>query len=245
MNGWPATARPSDLAKLAAVNKDRRASIPSHPDNHRSREEPLLPNSLAQKSAPSRAQSAENAADFDIHEWTKAISRGDEAAFTRFYDQYSLRLYRYLLVLGKGNEAEASEVLQTVVIKLAKRFRVFDDETRMWHWLCRLAQNSYVDLWRAKRRDERLVPLQDQLHHAESSQKFPEEHVLAAGLDHSLEQLDEEDRELMRAVYVDRRPLQELANATGQTYKAVESRLARLRRKLKTNLLNFLRHENR
>jgi RNA polymerase sigma factor (sigma-70 family) len=64
-------------------------------------------------------------------------------------------------------------------------------------------------------------------------------------LHHALEQLTAEERELLRAAYVDERQLQELADASGQTYKAVESRLARLRRKLKTNLLNHLRHEER
>jgi RNA polymerase sigma-70 factor (ECF subfamily) len=245
MNGWPGTARPSALAKLAALNQDHRATIPLHPETERSGAETLIPKTLEQEPGTSQADPIEGAAELDIREWTKAIGRGDEAAFTRFYDQYSLRLYRYLLVLGKGNEAEASEVLQTVVIKLAKRFRVFDDEGRMWHWLCRLAQNAYVDLWRSQRRDQRLLPLQDHMQDTEIKEKSPQEHVLAAGLDHALEQLEEKERELMRAVYVDRRPLQELANATGQTYKAVESRLARLRRKLKTNLLSFLRHENR
>jgi DNA-directed RNA polymerase specialized sigma24 family protein len=43
---------------------------------------------------------------------------------------------------------------------------------------------------------------------------------------------------------VDERTLQELADASGQTYKAVESRLARLRHKLKTKVLNLLRHES-
>jgi DNA-directed RNA polymerase specialized sigma24 family protein len=52
-----------------------------------------------------------------------------------------------------------------------------------------------------------------------------------------------EELELMRAAYVDERPLQELADASGQTYKAVESKLGRLRRKLKSNLLRELTRE--
>jgi DNA-directed RNA polymerase specialized sigma24 family protein len=43
---------------------------------------------------------------------------------------------------------------------------------------------------------------------------------------------------------VDERPLQGLADELGQTYKAVESRLARLRQKLKERVLENLRHEN-
>ncbi len=177
----------------------------------------------------------------DLRELTEAICRGDEAAFTLFYDLYSLRLYKHLLVLAKGNEEEAREVLQTVVVKLVKRFKVFDEERRMWGWLCQLARNAYVDLCRAHRREQRFVPLWE--HQAELVEPRDEEHRLSASLHHALEHLTAEEQELMRAAYVDERPLQELASASGWTYKALESRLGRLRRKLKKTILNHLRHE--
>ena len=60
----------------------------------------------------------------------------------------------------------------------------------------------------------------------------------------ALAALQPEECELMHAAYVDKRPLRELAGESGQTYKAVESRLARLRLKLKEQLLRNLRHEN-
>lgn len=178
----------------------------------------------------------------EVRQLTKAIRAGDGAAFTRFYDLYSLRLYKHLLVLAKGDEGEAREVLQTVVVKLAKRFKVFDEERRLWSWLCRVARNSYVDLCRARQRDRRFVPLEE---HQELAEPCADEHRLAASLHRALEQLTAEERELMRAAYVDERPLQELAQASGRTYKAVESRLSRLRQKLKANLLQHLRHEER
>jgi RNA polymerase sigma-70 factor (ECF subfamily) len=191
--------------------------------------------------APFQAQAAAAGPVADLRQLTKAICRGDEAAFTQFYDLYSWRLYRHLLVLAKGDEGEAREVLQTVVVKVAKGFKVFEEERRLWGWLCRVARNSYVDLCRARRRDQRFVPLEE--HRPELVEGRDEEHRLSESLHHALEQLTAEERELMRAAYVDERPLQELAGASGQTYKAVESRLARLRRKLKITLLNHLRHE--
>src|SRR6476659_9081463 len=56
-----------------------------------------------------------------LRELTAAIRHGDEAAFTRFYNLYSFRLYKYLLVIAKGNELEAREVLQIVVLKFATK----------------------------------------------------------------------------------------------------------------------------
>jgi len=177
----------------------------------------------------------------DLRDLTQAICRGDEAAFTQFYDLYSLRLYKHLLVLTRGNEAEAREVLQTVVVKLAKKFQVFDEERRMWAWLCRLARNAYVDFCRARQREQRFVPLMED--QAELAGPRNEEQRLSASLERALEQLTAEEQELMRAAYVDERPLDELAKASGRTYKAVESQLGRLRGKLKKTMLNDLRHE--
>ena len=222
MNGLQSTARLPGLVTLVAQKSLGAAALLQA----RSVEEDLAGTDAA---APS------------LKELTKAICRGDEAAFTRFYDLYSLRLYKQLLVMAKGNEREAREVLQTVVVKLAGRFKVFDEERRLWGWLSRLARNSYIDLCRARQRERRFVSLEE--HPAELAELRDGENRLSASLRHALEQLTAEERELMRSAYVDERPLQELADARGQTYKAVESRLARLRLKLKTNLLNHLRHE--
>jgi len=142
--------------------------------------------------------------------WTRLIKRGDERAFTGFYELYSLRIYKYLLVLARGNELDAREVLQTVMLKTARRFKVFDEEPLLWAWLARLSRNAYVDLCR---------------------------------MGQVMEQLDPHERELIRAAYLDEQPLQSLADESGQTYKAIESRLGRLRLKIKTRLLNYLRHE--
>lgn len=231
MNGLPLTAGHPDWGALAA-------------DDLRHRDEAAgVVRELRQNVAALPSDSAACSAGTDLKELTKAICRGEEAAFAQFYDRYHLRLYKYLLVLAGGNEADAREVLQTVVVKLAKRFKVFDEERRLWGWLCRLARNAYVDLCRARRRDQRFVPLED--HKPELLELREGEHRLSESLHHALEQLTAEERELMRAAYVDERSLQELANASGQTYKAVESRLARLRRKVKTNLLSHLRYEER
>src|SRR5437867_430884 len=97
----------------------------------------------------------------ELRELTAAIRQGDEQAFTRFYDLYSLRLYKYLLVLAKGDETEAREVLQTVVVKLARKMQAFDEERRFWAWMCRLARNAFVDRCRSRRGDNRFVSLEE------------------------------------------------------------------------------------
>ena len=176
-----------------------------------------------------------------LRKMTTAIRRGEEEAFTRFYDLYSLRLYKYLLVLARGDESEAREVLQTVVVKIAKNMEVFDNEGRLWTWLCRLARNAFVDRCRARRRDRRFVALEElplELQEMEGA-----DDRLAHCVTRVLEGFTAEEGELLRAAYIDERPLQALADEAGQSYKALESRLGRLRKKLKESLLKGLRDE--
>ena len=174
---------------------------------------------------------------------TRAVRRGDAEAFSRFYDLYSFRLYKYPFVLAQGDENQAKEVCQAVLIKLTKRFKVFDDERQLWAWLTTLTRNAFIDHCRAQQRRNRLVSL-DALPAAVGIERDPE-HRLAELLRENLASLPPEERELIQAAYVDERPLQELADESGQTYKALESRLGRLRYKLKERLLENLRHENR
>ncbi len=183
----------------------------------------------------------EAAAAEGLRALTGSICRGDEAAFARFYDLYSFRLYKFLLVLARGDQNEAREVCQAVMIKLARRFAVFDEEQRLWAWLRTLCKNAFIDHCRARVRQRRLVSLEELA--PEPRGEEAAEHHLAGILRDALAELQPDERELMQAAYVDERSLQELADASGQTYKAVESRLARLRHKLKTQVLNQLRHE--
>ena len=176
-----------------------------------------------------------------VREMTDAIRGGNEEAFTKLHDLYSLRLYKYLLVLTKGDELEAREALQIVFVKLARKMEVFDEERRLWAWMCRLTRNVFLDRYRSRRRDARLVSL-DQL--PLESEARESETALSHSLKAALGLFAPEDAELLRAAYIDDRPLQELADEAGQSYKAMESRLGRLRRKLKEAVFENLRHEN-
>ncbi len=176
-----------------------------------------------------------------LRKMTAAIRRGDEEAFTRFHDLYSLRLYKYLLVVAKGDDTQAREVLQTVIVKVARNMEVFENEGRLWSWLCRLARNAFVDRCRALRRETRFITLEGLS--LEQTETAGADGRLAHCMTQALDAFTSEESELLHAAYIDERPLQELADEAGQTYKALESRLGRLRRKLKDLLLKGLRDE--
>jgi RNA polymerase sigma-70 factor (ECF subfamily) len=178
-----------------------------------------------------------------VRELTEAVRAGHEDSFTQLHGLYSLRLYKYLLVLTKGDELEAREVLQIVFVKVARKMELFDEERRLWSWLCRLTRNVFVDRYRSRRsRDARNVSL-DQL--PLESAAGGSQTQLSHSLQTALEMFAVDDAELLRAAYIDERPLQELADEAGQSYKALESRLGRLRKKLKETVFRNLRDENK
>ena len=204
----------------------------------------FLAMTLPEDAAPPRSRDAparRDAGTVNLETLTRAVRAGDATAFARFYDLYSLRIYKHLLVLAHGDESAAREVFQTVAIKLAKKIEIFDDERPLLAWLQRVAHNAFIDYWRTRQREARNVPLAEPADEPCSVESADPR--LHDALRQALEGCDAEERELLCAFYIDGRPLAELARQSGQSYKALESRLARLRRKVRQQFLLNLRHE--
>lgn len=178
----------------------------------------------------------------DIHSLTKGIRRGEEAAFSQFHDLYSFRIYKRLLLLTQGNEDSAREICQRVIIKLARRFEVFQEETALWSWLCRVIKNEFIDHLRSNKRRSTDLPLE--AIPSELLESGKTDSALIEPLHRALEELAPIDRELLQSFYVDEQSTQHLASEMGTTPKAIESRLARLRHKVKASLLKYLHNEN-
>ncbi len=174
---------------------------------------------------------------------TRRLAVGDEAAFREFHDRYFDRLYEFLLVLSRGQVAEAQEMLQETLLRVARYARPFEQEDIFWRWLKMVARSAARDAARKQRRYLNLLrnyllrwlPIRDA---GESGADVR----LGDLLEQSLETLDPESRHLLEGKYVHGFSVRELAAETGLTEKAVESRLLRLRRQLREELLRQLRH---
>ena len=89
----------------------------------------------------------------DVTALTKAIVRGDEGAFNVFYREYSPRIYRFLVVVSRGDEAVCRELHQAVMIKAARKIKVFTDAAQLWAWLTAVARNEWRDVCRKRARE--------------------------------------------------------------------------------------------
>ncbi|MBI4295535.1 MAG: sigma-70 family RNA polymerase sigma factor [Chloroflexi bacterium] len=74
----------------------------------------------------------------------------DEAAFTRLYEQYSVKIYRYVVV-KVGNSMEAEDITQQVFLNAFRSLPSFKWKGQPFSsWLFRIAHNQIVDYLRKK-----------------------------------------------------------------------------------------------
>lgn len=180
----------------------------------------------------------------DLVTLTRGLAAGGDDAFREFHRCYFDRLYRLLLVLCRGEETEARDALQDTLCRVARHARPFDREDVFWCWLVALARSAVRDAGRKRHRYWKL--LADYARRWLPVQRDPgpdPDHRLDTLLSACLEELEPTDRALVEGKYFSRLSVGELARQTGVSKRAVESRLFRLRRQLRTQMLRRLREE--
>jgi RNA polymerase sigma-70 factor, ECF subfamily len=170
---------------------------------------------------------------------TVRLARGDEAAWRDFHARYFDRLHRYLLTVAHGHEDAAADALQATFSKAVRHVHRLEEEPQLWRWLALIARGALIDLARKNSRYHAVLARFSEERSAESVADDEWKELLPE----SLAKLPPEDRALLAARYEAGTSLGELAAAQGTTPKAVESRLARIRARLKT-WLTRARSEN-
>jgi RNA polymerase sigma factor (sigma-70 family) len=177
-----------------------------------------------------------------IVQLTTGLARSDEAAFCEFHARYFDRLYRFLLVVCRGQEDEAGEAVQQTFLRVARYARPFPSEEVFWSWLTTLARSSARDAGRKKRRYAALLQrLASPWWQSALISPGTEDSRLRELVAETLEELPAQERRLVIGKYLDGESVRELSSLTGLTEKAVEARLFRLRRNLRDRLLEKLR----
>jgi RNA polymerase sigma factor (sigma-70 family) len=166
----------------------------------------------------------------DAKALTEAIVHGDEAAFNAFYQEYSARIYRMLLVVTRGNEFTSRELHQAVMIKAARKIKVFETHAQVWAWLAVVTRNEWKDLCRRRAR-EPMPALRDGLQAEESAGTSIGQ--TSEILKEALGELSEAERDLVESFYLDEVSHADFARRSGRTVKAVQCALARVRRRLR------------
>jgi RNA polymerase sigma-70 factor (ECF subfamily) len=201
-----------------------------------------------QSSEPRSAPVGEDPRELpDITALTRRMTEGDEMAWRTFYDACFDRLWRYLLVVAAGNEDAAREALQATLLRVTRHIKVFRDENSFWSWLTVLARSAFADETKKRRRyflflDRFTRHTNVELDGADERQT---DERLKSLLERHVALLPPDERNLVEQKYFARRAVREIADELHMTEKAVESKLSRVRKKLKDAVLAELNNESR
>jgi RNA polymerase sigma factor (sigma-70 family) len=156
-----------------------------------------------------------------------------------------------------ADEADAEDILQDVFYEFVEAYRLMKPIEQAGAWLFRVARNRIIDLFRKRRTDPlraeptvvdngELLKLEDLLPSPDSGPEAAfARNLFFAELDHALEELPEEQREVFIAHELEGRSFRELAAETGVSVKTLLSRkhyaVIHLRRRLQAIYAEFMR----
>lgn len=176
---------------------------------------------------------------------TRGMVAGEETAYRTFHEAYYPRLTRYLLVVASGDEDAACEALQATFVRVVRHIKVFDEETRFWNWLTVVARTAFADQQRKRSRYRAFLDRFTQHIRIEAAgaENGRADARLLAALEVSVQGLPADERALVDRKYRGRESVRDIAASLQTSEKAVESRLGRVRQKLKAAMLAGLQHE--
>jgi RNA polymerase sigma factor (sigma-70 family) len=177
--------------------------------------------------------------DAFVRRVSRGMCSGSEDAFRLFYEAYFDRIFRHLLVRARGDEDCARELTQQVFLRVARHGREFENEALLWAWLKQVARSCQVDwIRRNGQRSAATIELSDQ-----TAAPAPDdaEDELRAALEEGLGALEIAERELIELSYFEALPHPSIARRLNTTAKAIESKLARVRQKLRKQIIDALK----
>ncbi|WP_367874329.1 RNA polymerase sigma factor [Luteolibacter sp. Populi] len=160
---------------------------------------------------------------------TQGLTRCDEAAWRSFHARY----FGFLkaLALARGVPAcEAEEVVQRVYLRVLRHAKVIETEPAFEAWLACLTRCEAID---SARRIHRRTWLGERFQQWQAQRREDGPPIADERLENALHTLSEDERRLLTRHYVDGWTQDELAAAQATSAKAIESKLARLRRRVR------------
>jgi RNA polymerase sigma-70 factor, ECF subfamily len=188
----------------------------------------------------------------DESQLVAAAKSGDAAAFEELVNRYERKIFRLTMNITRNHE-DAEDAMQDAFMKAYAHLASFQEDSRFYTWLVRIAANEALMRLRKRRPnqfsldepvegDDDLMPreLQDWGPSPEQRYAQTEMHEI---LDQVIDQLEPEYRVPFVLRDMEELSTEETAAAMGISVAAVKSRLLRARLKLRQKLNQYFRTE--
>jgi len=165
---------------------------------------------------------------------TRGLSSCDEEAWREFHEQFFEKLRA--LVISRGvAPCDAADTVQSVYLRVLRHAKIFNDAGAFNAWLACLVRCEVIDAGRKKGRRNWL---NERFQQWQELKILTEDRETADEVNAALLELKENERALIRDHYLDGWSQQKLADQHHVSVKAIESKLARLRKRLRQILIN-------
>ena len=189
----------------------------------------------------------------DEHLLVAAAKSGDTTAFEELVNRYERKIFRLTMNITRNRE-DAEDSMQDAFMKAYSHLENFQEDSRFYTWLVRIAANEA--LMRLRKRRPNQFSLDEPI---EGEDDFIPQQIEDWGPSPEQRFAQSEMRDILRKVIDDLQPdfrvvfvlrdveglsTEETAEAVGISVAAVKSRLLRARLKLRQKLDRFFRNRN-
>src|SRR5258708_25383663 len=188
---------------------------------------------------------------FDESALVAKAREGDASAFGELVHRYERRIFRLAKHITQNDE-DAEDVLQETFLKAYEHLGSFQEKSKFYTWIVRIAVNESLMKLR-KRKGDRTVPLDEPLDTGEDTvireiavwEENPEQKYSREEMGHILDESVDSLKPAFRTVFVlrdiEELSTEETADALGISVPAVKSRLLRPRLQLREKLTRFFK----
>ena len=193
------------------------------------------------------------AGNFDESALVARAKAGDAAAFTQLVEKYERKIYRLAKHITQNDE-DAEDVLQEAFLKAYSNLGNFQEQSKFYTWIVRIAVNEALMKLR-KRKSDRTVSLDEPQDTGEDLvqrevavwEDDPEQRYgrdeLREILDRAIDTLKPSFRTVFVLRDIEEMSTEETAETLGISIPAVKSRLLRARLQLREKLTRLFRRK--
>ena len=131
-----------------------------------------------------------------------------------------------------ANESDVEDLLQDILIKTYKNLPRVKDQSSIKSWLFQIANNTIIDFYRKKGREQTLTAEELELMD-DGSEGNTAKDALVDCVVPFIEALPKDQAELLRAIDIDGQSQKEYAEKLGVSYSTLKSRVQKSRSELK------------
>jgi len=165
---------------------------------------------------------------------THGLTCCDEHAWRAFHERFYPQLRNLVRARGVA-DIDLPDIVQGVYLRVLRHAKVIHDEQSFMAWLACLVRCEVID---HSRRNGRRNWLNERFQQWQEIRRETEGGDAYGQLEDVMRYLDTNDRSMIRRHYIDGWSQQKLAEEQSISVKAVESKLARLRKRLRQMLEN-------